>query len=146
MRVTPQVASSMTVRCVKGLTVGSVLLASLLGFRRSEGDSVRRTQRPRSLLLVTVDALRFDAGIQGTRYADIAIPPSLHSRGHHYLNAIAASTWTGASFMAIMTGRYPSESGVIGFWPTGVMPVATPLAERLRSAGFATAAVVSNPV
>ena len=120
------------------------LLAGLWLF----GSSAQLTpEKPApSVLVIIADTLRFDGGeIRSKRSeAAMAVPRSLQSRGRHFTGAIAAAPWTLPSITAMLTGFYPSESGVITI---GDMPKlkGPSLAERLRGHGFKTAAVVSNP-
>jgi arylsulfatase A-like enzyme len=61
------------------------------------------------------------------------------------MQAISAGIQTKPSMMALLTGFYPSESGLIVNGAKVLNPPGPMLAERLRKAGFATAAVISNP-
>lgn len=97
------------------------------------------------MLLVIVDTLRYDAGRGRGPDAEAAIPDSLRTRGRHFLQAISAGIHTKPSMMALLTGFYASESGLIVNGAKVLHPAGPMLAERLRNAGFATAAVVSNP-
>lgn len=101
--------------------------------------------RPRrSLLLVIVDTLRFDAGdLSGA--LDAAVPGFLRTRGTHFTNALAASDWTSPSMVALLTGRYPSDCGLLSVDGIAEYPPEWTLAAHLRSAGYRTDAIVSNP-
>jgi arylsulfatase A-like enzyme len=98
-----------------------------------------------SVLLVVVDTLRFDSGYIGTPRHDAALPATLKKHGTHFQAAIAAGNWTTPSMTTLMTGRYASESGMVKDQAEARRPEGWTLAERLRRAGFATGAVVSNP-
>ena len=100
--------------------------------------------RPRSLLLVVVDTLRYDAGDPGGG-PTAAIPQFLKTHGTHFKNAVAASDWTSPSMVALMTGHLPSDCGLLTSAWTTQFPKDWSLAERLRAAGYRTGAVVSNP-
>lgn len=101
--------------------------------------------RPPSLLLIVVDTLRFDGGDVPSTDVDSGIPSSLRGGGRHFVNALAASTWTSPSIMALMSGYYPSESGIVSDVPGNIRGKGSTLAERLSMAHFRTSAVVSNP-
>jgi arylsulfatase len=92
-----------------------------------------------------VDTLRYDAGGGRPAGAEAAIPDSLRTRGRHFPRAISAGIHTKPSMMALLTGFYPSESGLVANGAKVLNPPGPMLAERLQKAGFATAAVVSNP-
>ncbi len=97
-----------------------------------------------NLLLIIVDTLRFDAGDVAARQAEPAVPPSLRRRGRHFLQTIATAPWTVPSITSLLTGYYPSESHVIAIGDEPKLKAPT-LAQRLRSEGYRTVAVVSNP-
>jgi arylsulfatase A-like enzyme len=124
-----------------GLCLAIVLL---VGCRR---DAAPRPENHsgRNVLLVVVDTLRFDAGGPDESRPDVAVPESLRSRGRHFLRTLSAGIQTKPSMMALLTGFYPSESGLLVNGAKVLKPAGPMLAERLRTAGFATAAVVSNP-
>ncbi|HWZ85002.1 MAG TPA: sulfatase [Thermoanaerobaculia bacterium] len=107
--------------------------------------SPARQPRAQNLLLVVVDTLRVDRGVVGDPSADAAVPPSLLNRGRRFSRAISASIHTKPSMLALFTGSYPSQSGLVANGAKVLHPAGPMLAERLRDAGFATAAVVSNP-
>jgi arylsulfatase len=97
------------------------------------------------VLLVVVDTLRYDAGGGRDGSAETAIPASLRTRGRHFAQALSAGIHTKPSMMALLTGFYASESGLIVNGAKVLHPPGPMLAERLQKAGFSTAAVVSNP-
>ena len=124
---------------VRGL---ALLLSVAAGCGRPPTPAVRPGK---NVLLVVVDTLRYDAGGGPGPGAEAAIPDSLRTRGRHFLQAISAGIHTKPSMMALLTGFYASESGLIVNGAKVLNPPGPMLAERLRSAGFATAAVISNP-
>ena len=109
------------------------------------GPPARREPRAENLLLIVVDTLRYDRGVAGEPSADAAVPPSLRARGRRFSRALSASIHTKPSMLALFTGSYPSESGLVANGAKVLHPAGPMLAERLRAAGFALAAVVSNP-
>ncbi|MBD3291876.1 MAG: sulfatase-like hydrolase/transferase, partial [Armatimonadia bacterium] len=109
-----------------------------------------------SVILISVDTLRADTvGYSGM--SDVRTPNIDRLAGESYVftRALAPSPWTRPSFAAVMSSRYPHEMGVArarGFEGAGTG--STPfvwrtdrdlLAEVLHDAGYATAAVVTNP-
>jgi len=106
------------------------------------------SEPPRSALIVTVDTLRADHlplyGAEG-----IAAPAleRLGSRGVVFERALSTASVTAPSHASILTGRYPSHH-TIGL-TNGIFRLdeRTPtLATVLKARGYATGAVVSNPV
>ncbi|WP_224336141.1 sulfatase [Haloprofundus halobius] len=93
---------------------------------------------PPNVLLVVCDTLRVDAL---SCYDDDAPPtPNLDrlaAEGTTFENAFAAGSWTPPSHGALFTGRYPSETGFAGAWPT-LSADETTMAERFRDAGYDT--------
>lgn len=128
-------------RLIRWVALGSLFVLSLVSAWPVRAASSRP---PKSLLLVVIDTLRYDAGDPGGP-PDAAIPEYLKSRGTHYRNAVAASDWTSPSMVSLMTGRYPSDCGLVTATWTTDYPKSWGLADRLRSAGYRTSAVVSNP-
>src|SRR5262245_45997087 len=129
----------------KGSGVSLAGIAMLWAARMAvAGPPAARPHGRPSVLLIVVDTLRYDAGRTEQPGRELGVPRSLQKRGRHFLNAIAAGNYTLPSMTALMTGYYPSESGVMGGNVESKL-AGPPLARRLRDAGFATAAVVSNP-
>ncbi len=106
------------------------------------------SEGPRSVLLITVDTLRADhLSTYGYPLPTAAAVDRLAARGVLFRFAFAASSSTAPSHVSMFTGRYPS------FHSTGnyngqirLHHSATTLAEVLSARGYATAAIVSNPV
>jgi arylsulfatase A-like enzyme len=115
------------------------------------------SERPRHLILVTVDTLRADhlsawGHARGT--SDVASArargsapgftlDALAEQGTRFAHAYAPRGETFPSLCALFTGRPPAETGVLGNRET--LPAsATTLAERLSAAGFRTAAFTTN--
>lgn len=102
----------------------------------------------RSLILVTVDTLRADhLSCYGYGRATSPRLDAFVERGTRFEYAFSTSPRTAPSHVSILTGLYPS------FHPIGhensrfqLGPGFTTLAEACKSAGLATAAIVSNPV
>jgi len=96
------------------------------------------------VLFVVVDTLRADhLGCYG--YARDTSPAidELAREAVLFERAYASASWTKPSVASMITGLYPGRHGVVRL--DHVVSAATPtLAERLRGAGYATAAVVSQ--
>jgi arylsulfatase len=103
--------------------------------------------RPPNLLLITVDTLRPDRlGCYGGE-ADVGEAIcSLADPGERYLWAISPAPSTAPAVASILTSRYPAAHRVTQFAVTRLPARVRTLAESLAEAGYATAAVVSNPV
>jgi choline-sulfatase len=100
-------------------------------------------QPPPSILLVTLDTTRADAiGPESTAAATPAFS-ALAARGIRFSQAYATAPQTLPSHASMLTGLYPAGHGVHenGRRYDGRVELA---AERLRAAGFATAAFVSG--
>jgi len=96
---------------------------------------------PPNLLLITVDTLRPDhVGAWGYAKATSPAIDALARESLRFENARSHSSWTLPSVASLMTSHYASSHGC---WHYGSrLPASfTTLAERLRDAGYATAAV-----
>jgi arylsulfatase A-like enzyme len=99
-------------------------------------------------VLVTIDTLRADRlSVYGYSQATSPNLDWLAARGVRFEHALAPSSSTAPTHASIFTGQLPSAHSIGAFnsqfalddeWPT--------LAEMLRNAGYATAAIVSNPL
>jgi arylsulfatase A-like enzyme len=134
-------------------SVAVALALALPGCRPRE-----QATRP-SIVLLVVDTLRADhLGAYG--YARPTSPriDALAARGAVFERALAPSSWTVPSVASLLTGEIPSRHGAGAKRSGGdfvrhegrkVFQVPDPglslLAEELRGAGYATAAVVANP-
>ena len=103
-------------------------------------------ERP-NILLISVDTLRADrVGAYGYKGAHTPTLDRLAAEGVRFADATAHAPLTLPSHAAMLTGRYPGAYGIrlngMGALPAG----ATTLAERLKSSGFQTAAVVASAV
>jgi choline-sulfatase len=114
----------------------------LAGCARTEKPASVAAARP-SILLVTLDTTRADA--IGPEAVGIETPgfDSLASRGRRFRQAYATVPETLPSHCSMMTGLYPAGHGVHenARYLAADHPV---LAERLRQAGYRTAAFVSS--
>lgn len=96
------------------------------------------------MVLITIDTLRADAlACYGSGNDTSPNLSRLAKQGVRFANVTAASPWTAPSVASITTGKYPDEVGVRDL-NHGLPRSVTTLAERLKRAGYATGAVVSN--
>jgi len=145
--------------------VGALLGAAFLPVRRATPapTSASALAPPRLIVLVTIDALRADhLGVYGyTRPTS----PNIDAFARDAIvveDAIAQAPYTKASIASLMTGLYPSahktyttaysvadamRGSIEGTPPqTDVLPRAvTTMAEAFEAAGYATAAITTNP-
>jgi arylsulfatase A-like enzyme len=136
----PRIAAGRLDRHARGPCIVAGLLAALaLG-----GCSPRGDAQPVRIVLVTLDTLRLD------RFQDSPAQASRMPRtrawasgGLRFENAFAASSATQPTHASLFTGLHPWQHGVPRNGTT-LSEERRTLAERLREAGFATAAVVSS--
>jgi arylsulfatase A-like enzyme len=96
--------------------------------------------RPRNVVLLVADSLRFDAAAAAG--ADHGLPWT-SSRGALFTQARSAGCWTLPATGALFTGRMPHEHGADA--QTRALHAHVPtLAELLAQEGFATAQVTAN--
>ena len=101
-----------------------------------------RGTRP-SLLLVTIDTLRADhVGAYGYGQSTTPALDALAARGARFAHVQSAAPLTGPSHATILTGQYPPLHGVRDNARFTIAARARTLAERLRDAGYETAAFV----
>jgi arylsulfatase A-like enzyme len=99
----------------------------------------------RNLLLITVDTLRADhLGCYGYQRDTSPAIDGLARRGVRMDQAICPRPTTSPSFATFFTGAYPMRHGV-NFTQQVLAPENLTLAEILKDAGYATAAVITNP-
>ncbi|MBI5364218.1 MAG: sulfatase [Planctomycetes bacterium] len=114
-------------------------------------------ERPRHLILVTIDTLRADhlsawgyargtsdaAGAAKRASATGFTLDELAAQGTRFAHAYTPRGETFPALCSLFTGKPPPETGVLGNQET--LPASnTTLAERLRAAGFQTAAFTTN--
>lgn len=127
---------------LRAILVFAVLAASSCG-RESPSPAPPPAPTTRNLVIVTIDTLRADrVGAYGYPAARTPAIDALARRGVTFDRAFAVAPITLTSHASLMTGRYPPGHGARH---NGVrMDLATPtLADRVRAAGFATAAFVA---
>ena len=121
---------------------GILLFAAACHSAGQPASKATDAARP-SILLVTLDTTRADA--IGPEAADVATPAfnNLAARGRRFRQAYATVPETLPSHASMMTGLYPAGHGVHENART-VGPDHAVVAERLKQAGYRTAAFVSS--
>jgi len=105
-------------------------------------DSPRRPEDPPNVVLIGIDTLRADRlSVYGYPRATSPNLDRLAADGVVFEQAISAANWTAPSFASIFTGRVPATHGLVNA-ETAVSSQLDTLAERLRSGGWRTHAVV----
>jgi len=113
------------------------------GERRGAAVLRSSTDRPRLILLITVDALRADAlSCYGDPTRETPNIDRMASEGVLFERAFSPASWTPYAVPSMMTGLDPVvlRSGPQTGLPGGVRTVA----DRLSDAGYFTAAIVTN--
>jgi arylsulfatase A-like enzyme/Flp pilus assembly protein TadD len=124
----------------------ALLLACAAGCNRIETGTPSRTPpSSANLLLITIDTLRADhVGAYGASSARTPTLDALAREGVRFRTAIAPVPLTVPSHASLMTGLYPPRHGVRHNAMFPLADSAQTLAQRLRRAGYATAAVVGS--
>jgi arylsulfatase A-like enzyme len=101
-------------------------------------------QRPRALLVITVDTLRADRlKMYGSSLELMPNVDELAALSDVFRRAYAPAPFTLASISALLTGRYPGELGIVN--NLSVVPAGTEtLAGALQGRGWRTGAVISS--
>lgn len=97
-----------------------------------------------NILLITLDTTRADRiGCYGYAKAQTPVLDGVAARGLRFTDAIATAPVTLPSHATIFTGLYPPNHGARSNSEYQLSPTPVTLAERLRDAGYDTAAFVS---
>ncbi len=103
-----------------------------------------RSQAKPGIVLYLIDTLRADhLGCYGYTRPTSPHFDALAADGVRFASVVAQASWTTPATASILTGRYPYRHGAVTLRDR-IRPEVSTLAERLRSQGYATAAVVSN--
>jgi arylsulfatase A-like enzyme len=125
---------------LRRLLLGAVALAALVGAAVWYARPVTRGWRPKQVVLITIDTLRFDRlGLYG--YQRRPTSPHLDAWAQQAVvfdRATAPAPWTVPSLAALLTGRYPAEVGAYTN-SDGIHSDFTTLAELFQAEGYATA-------
>jgi arylsulfatase A-like enzyme/Tfp pilus assembly protein PilF len=104
-------------------------------------------QRRPNVLLITIDTVRADRiGAYGHKAARTPVIDQLAREGVKFTDATAHAPLTYPSHVAILTGRYPGAFGVRLNGMTPLPDSAVTIAERMRSAGYRTGAVIGSVI
>lgn len=123
--------------------LGAALVAGSLGSSHSPAQAPARP----NLLLITIDTLRADRlGSYGYAAARTPVLDALALDGARFADATAHAPLTHPSHAAILTGRYPGAFNIRLNGMDPLPPEAVTLAERLKSVGYRTGAVVASVV
>jgi hypothetical protein len=135
----------------KGRWRGLLLPIVLIVFA-AVGSAVLRSSRPvkRDIYVLTVDTLRADhLGVYGYGRATSRNLDAFASSAIVFEDVVATSSWTLPSVGSLLTGVYPPVHGLrarLGEAEfTALRPGVKTLAEVLRSEGYRTRAIVTNP-
>ena len=150
------IAGTSMVAPVLGLTLGVLGGASGAVFRsrggpaglRPVGREVGNRQSQPDIVLVTVDAIRADAGLmhEGRWRADSPFSPT--QGWTHFTGEVSSAPWTLPSMHSLISGMPVKDHGGgldLGATLSRRVPDAIPLPYRLQQAGYETRALVSNP-
>ncbi|MGB2716448.1 MAG: sulfatase-like hydrolase/transferase [Vicinamibacterales bacterium] len=105
-------------------------------------------QRPSpNVLFVTIDTLRADRlGSYGYKLARTPVLDRLAAEGARFTDATTHAPLTYPAHAAILTGRYPSAYGIRLNGMRPLPSAASTLAERLKGAGYHTAAIIGSVI
>ena len=120
-----------------------VVLAIIAAACRTAPPEQAAAPAARNLIVFTIDTLRADrVGAYGDSAARTPVMDALAANGALFTQAFAVAPITLPSHASILTGRYPPGHGA-RHNGMPVNPSVPTLAERLRTAGFATGAFVA---
>ncbi|MDH3746064.1 MAG: sulfatase, partial [Acidobacteriota bacterium] len=106
---------------------------------------LRRNGRNPDVVLVLLDAARFDAFSSYGGLLTTPVIDSLAADGTRFGRALAPSSWTAQSVPSVLTGLYPDALGV-EHWGDA-LPIETPtLAELLAGVGYRTVLWSQHPL
>jgi arylsulfatase A-like enzyme len=114
-----------------------------------QGCTPAAAPSPDNLLLITLDTLRPDyLGVYGATVGESPHIDALSRRGLHFSQAYTTAPLTGPAHASILTGRYPSEHGVLYNGMRLKKPMvynaeSTTLSAHLSAQGFFTGAIVT---
>ena len=125
---------------------GLVTIAATVGALALRGDAETGPPRRPNIVLIVIDTLRADhVGCIGNPRGLTPAIDALAAGGVVFRRAYAQSSWTKPSIASLLTSRYQSDHGVIGF-ESQLAEREITLPEVLRDNGYATGAFVANPV
>ncbi|MBZ0270797.1 sulfatase, partial [bacterium] len=97
------------------------------------------------MILISIDGLRADH-LAAYGYSERTAPvfSFIAGKAARFANAYTTAPWTLPAYVSMLSGLYPADHGAVRDDTFPKMGV-TLIAERLREAGFKTAAFVTNP-
>ncbi|MEW6743120.1 MAG: sulfatase-like hydrolase/transferase [Planctomycetota bacterium] len=123
----------------------ATLLLASIGLACSRDEALREENRPRAVLLVTIDTLRADRlGCYGYPLAESRSIDGLAERGVLFENAFSPVPLTLPSHTSLLTGTLPPYHGARSNGGYRAVEELVTLAEVLRERGWRTAAFVSS--
>ncbi len=124
------------VACSIPVRIGIILLMATAATMAADPPPEHPPATPLNILLITADDMNYDAlGVTGSRTPDIT--PNLDhlaSQSMRFTHAHVTIAVCQPSRSVLMTGRYPSRNGALGFEP--IHPSVPTLQESLRRAGY----------
>jgi arylsulfatase A-like enzyme len=99
----------------------------------------------RNVVLISIDTLRADrVGAYGSTRPTTPTLDALAARSTVFDTVVAPAPWTLPSHTSMMTGLQECVHGMVGYVGLPFPPGLVPLAQRLREAGYATAATTED--
>jgi len=115
-------------------------LQSSMAYLRGSSDALPA----RSVVLISIDTLRPDRlGAYGYDRPTSPTLDALAADGARFAACVAPAPWTPPSHISMLTGLYPSRTGIRAV-SDDLRPEVHTLAEEMRARGFHTAAVVGS--
>jgi arylsulfatase A-like enzyme len=128
---------------VAAATLATTALSTSCSSREESAASDRR----RHLVIVAIDALRFDhTGLAGYSAPTTPALDRLAADALVWSEARSASSYTLQSVAALFTGRLPSSGGSIGLLEAQPAESSITLASAFRRAGYRTALATNQPL
>jgi choline-sulfatase len=124
--------------------IAAVIAVALLGAAAPAAPPAASATPP-DILVLTIDSLRADrlGCYTGGAHATPGID-ALAAQGVRFTRAYTASVSTTPANASVLTGLYPARHGLRHDLGGRLDDAVTPLAQRLRDRGYATAAVVGS--
>jgi arylsulfatase A-like enzyme/predicted negative regulator of RcsB-dependent stress response len=127
---------------IRGIGCGGLALVALAGLGCQE-----EAERPRNVLLVSIDTVRADRiGCYGREDAGTATLDALAARGTRFADATAPSPMTLPSHASLFSGHDPLRHRMRHNGLFALPPETVSLTERFAAAGFRTGAFVGSIV
>ena len=129
------------------IVAAAVLAVASLSMSCSSGQESAASDERRHLIVVAIDALRFDhTGLAGYPAPTTPALDRIAADALVLSEARSASSYTLQSVAALFTGRLPSSGGGIGLLEAQPAESSLTLASALRRAGYRTALATNQPL